>query len=66
VEVKTGRFDVQALRALLEFCRRNPAFNPLVISRPSNEETARRHGVESIGWEDFLLGGPPKVEGAQL
>jgi uncharacterized protein len=66
VEVKTGRFDVQALRALLEFCRRNPAFKPLVISRPGDEETARRHGIESIGWEDFLLDGPPKVEGRRL
>jgi hypothetical protein len=66
VEVKTGRFDVQALRGLLEFCCRNPAFKPLVISRPGDEETARRHGIKSIGWEDFLLYGPPKVEGRRL
>ena len=63
VEVKTGRFDVQALRGLLEFCRRNSAFTPLVISRPGDQDTARRHGIESISWEDFLLGGPPTVEG---
>jgi predicted AAA+ superfamily ATPase len=59
VEVKTGRFDVQALRGLLEFCRRNPAFKPLVITAPGDEETARRHGIESISWEDFLIAGPP-------
>jgi predicted AAA+ superfamily ATPase len=59
VEVKTGRFDVQALRGLLEFCRRNPAFKPLVITGPGDEETARRNGIESISWEDFLIAGPP-------
>jgi len=59
VEVKTGRYDVQALRGLLEFCRRHPAFKPLVICAPDNEETARRHGIPSISWEDFLIKGPP-------
>src|SRR6266568_350386 len=59
VEVKTGRFDVQALRGLLEFCRRNPAFKPLVISAPGDEETAKRHGIESISWEEFLISGAP-------
>src|SRR5215468_6880909 len=57
-EVKTGRFDASALRGLLEFCRRNPAFKPLVISAPGDEEVARRHGVASVSWEDFLIGGP--------
>ena len=59
VEIKTGTFDVHALRGLLEFCHRNSTFRPLVISAPGNEETARRHGIESISWEDFLVGGPP-------
>jgi predicted AAA+ superfamily ATPase len=59
VEVKTGRYDVQALRGLLEFCRRHPAFKPLVICAPDSEETARRHGIPSISWEDFLTEGPP-------
>jgi len=58
VEVKTGRFDAGALRGLLEFCRRNPAFKPLVISAPGHEELARRHEIASVSWEDFLLGGP--------
>jgi predicted AAA+ superfamily ATPase len=60
VEVKTGRFDALALRGLLEFCRRNPAFTPLVISAPGDEELARRHGVQSVSWEDFLVSGPPQ------
>jgi predicted AAA+ superfamily ATPase len=59
VEVKTGRFDVQALRGLLEFCHRNSAFKPLVITAPGDEETPRRHGIDSISWEDFLIAGPP-------
>ena len=59
VEVKTGRFDAQALRGLLEFCRRHPAFKPLVITAPGDEQSARRHGIESVSWEDFLIAGPP-------
>jgi len=66
VEVKTGQFNVQALRGLLEFCRRNPAFKPLVICRPGDQETARRHGIQSISWEDFLLRGPPADDGSRL
>jgi predicted AAA+ superfamily ATPase len=59
VEVKTSRFDTQALRGVLEFCRRHPAMKPLVICAPGSEETTRRHGIQSISWEDFLFGGPP-------
>ena len=59
IEVKTGRYDVHSLKGLLEFCRRNPKFTPLVISAPGNEEGARRHGIRSVSWEDFLVSGPP-------
>lgn len=59
VEIKTGRFEGHALRGLLEFCRRFPSFTPLVITAPGNEEAARKHGIRSISWEDFLLTGPP-------
>jgi hypothetical protein len=61
VEVKTGQFNAQALRGLLEFSRRNPAFTPLVISAPGDEDIARRHGLLSISWEDFLVSGPPQA-----
>ena len=61
VEVKTGRFNGQDLRGLLEFCRRYPAFTPLVITAPGDEETAQRLGLQSISWVDFLFAGPPKV-----
>jgi uncharacterized protein len=60
VEVKTGRFGGQDLRGLLEFCRRYPAFTPLVITAPGDEETARRLGLQGISWVDFLFSGPPK------
>jgi len=59
IEVKTGRFDAQSLRGLLEFCRRNPKFIPLVISAPGDEEIARRHGIRGVSWDDFLVSGPP-------
>jgi predicted AAA+ superfamily ATPase len=61
VEVKTGKFDAQSLKGLFEFSRRNPAFTPLVISAPGNEETACRHGLAGISWEDFLVSGPPQA-----
>jgi len=61
VEVKTGRFGAQDLRGLLEFCRRYPAFTPLVITAPGDEETARRLGLQSVSWMDFLFAGPPEM-----
>lgn len=61
VEVKTGRFDIHSLRGLLEFCRRNPAFTPLVVSAPGDEPIAQRHGIASVSWEDFLVAGPPGI-----
>ena len=45
-----------------EFCRRYPAFTPLVITAPGDEETARRLGIQAISWMDFLFAGPPKIK----
>jgi predicted AAA+ superfamily ATPase len=61
VEVKTGTFDVHGLRGLLEFCRRNPKFAPLVITAPGSESVPRRHGLRALSWEEFLVSGPPTV-----
>jgi hypothetical protein len=58
-EVKIGHFDARSLNGLLEFCRRNPKFTPLVICAPGDEEIARRHGIRGVSWEDFLVSGPP-------
>jgi len=59
VEVKTGSFDSQGLKGLLEFCRRNPQFRPLVITRPGDEPIALRHGLSAVSWREFLMSGPP-------
>jgi len=58
VEIKTGKFTGEDLRGLLEFCRRNQTFNPLVITAPSEKDAGIRHGVPTVSWEDFLLNGP--------
>ena len=59
VEVKTGSFDSQGLKGLLEFCRRNPQFRPLVITRSGDEPIALRHGLAAVSWSEFLMSGPP-------
>ena len=59
VEVKTGSFDIHALKGLLEFCRRNPRFTPLVITAPGSESVPRRHGIRSVSWVELLISGPP-------
>jgi hypothetical protein len=59
VEVKTTSFDSFALKGLLEFCRRNPKFRPLVITAPGDEPLAHRHGLAAISWKEFLISGPP-------
>jgi len=59
IEIKSGRYDVHDLKSLLEFCRRHPAFTPLVITAPGREDIARRHGIRAANWEDFLVTGPP-------
>lgn len=57
VEVKTGQFAARDLGSLLEFCRRYPEFQPLVLcSRERAEETMP--GVRLMYWGDFLLGKP--------
>ncbi|MBD3160576.1 MAG: AAA family ATPase [Candidatus Eisenbacteria bacterium] len=59
IEVKTGRFQIGDLAAILEFCRRNPRFQPLLLCRESELEVAERAGVQARTWKDFLLDGPP-------
>src|SRR5207302_11212866 len=60
VEVKIGSFEIQALKGLLKFCRRNPKFTPLVITSLGGESVPRRHGLRSVSWGRFLISGPPK------
>ena len=58
IEVKTGRFSSHELRGLTEFCRRYPAFTPLVVTAPGEENASARLGLRAMSWEDFLLHGP--------
>ncbi len=59
VEVKTSSFEIHELRGLLEFCRRNSKFRPLVITAPGDERIAHAHGLSAISWKEFLVSGPP-------
>lgn len=61
VEIKTGGFNVQDLKGLLEFCRRNPKFTPLVVCAEGTEELVHRHQIPAVSWKQFLLDGPKSV-----
>ena len=58
IEIKSGRFDSRDLAGLLEFCKRYPTFRPLVVTRPGDEDLARRLDLKAISWVDFLAAGP--------
>ena len=60
IEIKTGGFNPYDLKGLLEFCRRNTNFLPLVITAPGDEAIARRRGLLAISWKQFLVHGPPQ------
>ena len=51
-------FQLNELRGLLEFCRRNPRFRPLVVTSPGNQAVAESAQIAAIAWHDFLLSGP--------
>lgn len=59
VEVKTGKFQMNDLKGLFEFTRRNPRFKPLVVCSAEGRATAQRADVPAITWQKFLLDGPP-------
>ena len=59
VEVKSGPFQMNELKALLELIRRHSELRPLVICDDSGRASAERAGVQAISWRRFLLSGPP-------
>jgi predicted AAA+ superfamily ATPase len=59
IEVKTGKFQMNELTGLLEFTRRHPGFQPLVVCSADGRATAERAEVPAITWQQFLLDGPP-------
>jgi predicted AAA+ superfamily ATPase len=63
IEIKSARFGSRDLAGLFEFCKRYPAFRPLAVTRPGDEDLARRFGVQAVSWVDFLTGGPASAGG---
>ncbi|MBI2155279.1 MAG: ATP-binding protein [Candidatus Rokubacteria bacterium] len=59
IEVKTGPFGVPEMRGLLEFAKRFPKYQPLLLCDAERLPAAERLGVTAISWERFLLSGPP-------
>ena len=59
VEVKSGAVEAASVHGLLEFCRRNRRFRPLLLTGAAGMTSAQRLGVECMRWEDFLRSGPP-------
>lgn len=59
VEVKTGRFARRDLAGLLEFVRRHPGYQPLVLCERGAAALARESGAVAQPWDEYLVGGPP-------
>jgi uncharacterized protein len=55
VEVKTGGIDPSRLRGLIEFCRRFPDYEPLVLCDRPQVSVVQRAGLRSLPWQEFLL-----------
>jgi len=58
VEVKTGDYAVRDFQGLLEFCRLNRTFHPLLLCDEGQEIVALRAGLPAQSWQSFLLDGP--------
>jgi hypothetical protein len=58
VEVKTGVYTSRDLAGLLEFQRRFPDIEPLVLCDPGREAPAQRIGLSTLSWKTFLVNGP--------
>jgi hypothetical protein len=65
IGLKTGRFDIQDLRGLLEFSPLLPSLHAARDYRPRRRRGCTGNGVQSISWVDFLLAGPPQSSIAQ-
>jgi len=57
VEIKTGRLSLRAFSGVLEFCRRNPSFRPVMVCDPGQESVGDSAGVAAVPWPQFLLHG---------
>jgi len=57
VEIKTGEYTSRDLVGLLEYCRRNSDYRPLILCDEKHTETARRIGIDVLAWTDYLWEG---------
>ncbi|MHB9022821.1 MAG: ATP-binding protein [Armatimonadota bacterium] len=57
VEIKSGDYTIRDLVALLEFCRRNPGYRPMVIGSEQYQDAAVRADIEYLSWQEYLLDG---------
>ena len=60
VEIKTGTYTSRDLAGLLEFQRRFPDVDPLVLCDPGQESPALQLGLPVQSWKDFLFSGPAR------
>lgn len=55
VEIKSSGPVVSTdMKGILEFCRRNPRFRPLIVTGAGEAKAGDRFGVTSLTWQDFL------------
>ncbi|MEW6752723.1 MAG: hypothetical protein AB1505_17340, partial [Candidatus Latescibacterota bacterium] len=57
LEVKAGPHTTRDLAGLLEFCRRNPEYRPLVVGDEAHAAPAAQVGAEFAPWQSFLWDG---------
>jgi len=58
IEIKTGSFTAGDLAGLLQFTKRFRGYRPLVVCDERETGIARRAGIESTSWQQFLWSGP--------
>lgn len=59
LDVKLGRVAAHDLRGLGKFTQRYPAYRPLLLCSPEHVAAAQQIGIAAMGWQQFLLQGPP-------
>lgn len=63
IEVKSGPVQTLDLKGLLEFHRRHPEYEPLLVATEEARKTAERVGIAFLTWREYLLRGlGPAVE----
>jgi predicted AAA+ superfamily ATPase len=58
IEVKSGGYSLSDLTGLLEFCKNEKKFRPLIICAKGKEKIGIQAGIKCISWQKFLAHGP--------